>query len=160
MDSVIIASIVNFGAVVGILYFGARKPFVQMLQDRSETVKKSMDEATALSSEAQSSLSKWEHNWRERENSIRQQIADAQAALKVQKEKTIASAKHEAERIQRDAELMGASEVTRAKRTLQEELVEKSVNMAANYLGKSLSAKDKQKLVVEYVDMVRANGTR
>ena len=104
-------------------------------------------------------MHKWKMHWDGRESLMRQQLEAARVSTKAFGEKSLAVAKKEAERIENDAEMMGASEIERAKLQLQQELARQSVTMAANFLDKGLTEKDRHKLVLEYVDLV-GNGTR
>jgi F-type H+-transporting ATPase subunit b len=153
-SSLYIAAIVNFLAVVFILVYFGRKPFSEFLSARSEGIRASMGEAENLSKDAFALRDKWKASWAEKDDYIKQQWEEAKAALKNQRDRELVSAKVEAERIGKDADLMGAGEISKAKKRLQNELIQNSIDTAQEYLGKSLSAKDREKLVSEYVDLV------
>ncbi|MFM8316396.1 MAG: hypothetical protein ACKOA8_19120 [Deltaproteobacteria bacterium] len=152
--NVIIASVLNFSVVVFIFVFFGRKPFAKFLVSRSETMKSSIQEAEKLVGEARQELSVWEKNWNEANAHAKQNQIDSENSLKRFKEKTLAEAKHEAERIKKEAELMSSGEVVKAKRALQHEAIERSVELAELYLGEHLPSQDKHKLVTEFVELV------
>lgn len=152
--NVIIASILNFSVVVFIFVFFGRKPFAKFLVSRSETMRSSIQEAEKLVGEARQELSVWEKNWSDANAHAKQNQIDSENSLKRFKEKTLAEAKHEAERIKKEAELMSSGEVVKAKRALQHEAIERSVELAELYLGEHLPSQDKHKLVTEFVELV------
>lgn len=148
----------NFSAVVFILGFFGRKPFAAFLQARSENISKEMKEAETLYAETQSLLTKSQQDHSTRESHAKKSFDETKAMFSRLHEKTVSAAKAEAERIQKEAKMMGSNEVQKAKEALQREVAEKSLEMAEEFLGKSLDPKDKHKLVAEYVELVR-NGT-
>ena len=89
----------------------------------------------------------------------KQNHIDAVESLKKFKEKAILEAKQESERIKKEAELMSVGETVKAKKALQREAIERSVELAELYLGEHLPAQDKHKLVSEFVELV-GHGTR
>lgn len=153
-NSIYYAAIVNFLAVVGILVYFGRKPFNDFLKARSEGIRVGMAEAEALSKDSFALRDKWRASWSGKDAYINQQHEEAKVALKNQRERELATAKVEAERIEKDSELMGAGEVAKAKRKLQDEIIHSSIGGAQKYFGEGLSAKDREKLVSEYVDLV------
>ena len=54
---------------------------------------------------------------------------------------------------------MSVGETVKAKKALQREAIERSVELAELYLGEHLPAQDKHKLVSEFVELV-GHGTR
>ena len=155
MDTnVIIDSILNFSIVVFIFVFFGRKPFAKFLVTRSETMKNSIDEAEKSVTEARKELATWEKNWVEAQSHAHQNKLDSENSLERFKAKTLADAKHEAERIKKEAELLSAGEVSKAKKGLQQEAIERSVELAELYLGEHMPAQDKHKLVAEFVELV------
>lgn len=149
-----LAPIVNFLAVVAILYFAGRKPFMAFLDTRSTTVGNSIVDAEIASKKAGEELAQWKSSWASSEAHAKAQKEEAAAAMARLKDTVLASAKVEATRIGKESSLVGQSEVTRARVSLQREVAEKSVKLAEAYLSSHLGEKDQQKLVSEYVEIV------
>ncbi len=149
-----LAPILNFIVVVSVFFFGGRKLFLAMLKSRSESVQKEMGEAEAAYSEASKFFNESESNSRNREANAKRELDEAQSSLARLKERTLAAAKTEAERIQREAKMMGSNEVDQAKELLQRELALKSIELTESFFGKQFDAKEKAKLVNEYVELV------
>jgi len=157
--NVIIASVLNFSVVVFIFVFFGRKPFAKFLVSRSESLKTEIEEAEKLAVEARAELSTWENNWNQATTHAQKNQEDCESSLRRFKEKTITQAKHEAERIKKEAELMSLGETVKARKLLEREAIERSVELAELYLGEHLPAQDKHKLVTEFVDLV-SHGAR
>jgi len=152
--NIIIASVLNFSLVVFVFVFFGRKPFAKFLVSRSETLKSEIEEAEKLASEARKDLVTWENNWNQASAHAQKNQQDCENSLKRFKEKTLANAKHEAERIKKEAELLSSGETVKARKLLEREAIERSVELAELYLGEHLPAQDKHKLVTEFVDLV------
>ncbi|NQW44281.1 MAG: ATP synthase F0 subunit B [Deltaproteobacteria bacterium] len=157
--STVIASLLNFSVVLFVLVYFSRKPFGQFLLARSESVKKQIGEAEKLSLEANAALAKWESHWNLAQTHAKQNHIDAVESLKKFKEKAILEAKQESDRMKKEADLMSVGETVKAKKALQREAIERSVELAELYLGEHLPAQDKHKLVSEFVELV-GHGTR
>jgi len=151
-------AIVNFSAVVFILWYFGRKPTMTFLATRSDTVANTIREAEAQYRESEKSLKEWQRNRDASEAHAKTQFEEAKAAMVRQRESALAAAKTEAERVKRESRLVGQSELAKAKELLQREVVLKSVQVAQGYLAGHLSDKDRQKLVSEYVEIL-GNGT-
>lgn len=158
-QDVIIASVLNFSVVVFVFVFFGRKPFGNFLMTRSQSLKTEIEEAEKVVSEARAELATWENNWSQATAHAQKNQQDSENSLKRFKEKTIAQANHEAERIKKEAELMSSGESVKARRTLEREAIESSVELAELYLGEHLPVQDKHKLVTEFVELVN-NGAR
>jgi F-type H+-transporting ATPase subunit b len=157
--NVVIASILNFSVVVFIFVFFGRKPFASFMAARSEGVKNLISEAEQMAKNAHEELSTWENNWNQAQAHALQDKKDSEASLIRFREKTLTEAKHEAERIKKEAELLSSGEILKAKQGLHKEAIERSVELAELYLGEHLPAQEKHKLVTEFVDLV-GHGTR
>src|SRR5687767_5646409 len=105
-NSDIIAPIVNFAAVVGILVYAGRKPMASFLAQRSESIKAQIQESEAQAAEARKMLAEWQANRNAADAHAKAAVEDATTTLKKFKERTIASAHAEAERIKKEAEMM------------------------------------------------------
>lgn len=157
--NVVIASILNFSVVVFVFVFFGRKPFANFMAARSEAMKKNIDDAEAAVKIAREDLAKWETNWKQAQAHAQKDRLDSEASLQRFKEKTISDAKHESDRIKKETDLLSSGELVKAKKSLQREAIEQSVELAELYLGEHLPAQEKHSLVAEFVNLV-GHGTR
>jgi F0F1-type ATP synthase membrane subunit b/b' len=146
--------IVNFTVMVGFLGFFARKPLQVFLAARSQDTKKMIDEAEKEAKEVTALFTQAKENVLNQAEHAKKLREDAEAVLVRHTERTLTTAKKESERIVKDGELLGRGELLKKKEALQKEISEKSVFLAEKYLREQLEAKDKEKLVGEYISMV------
>ncbi len=154
----ILAPIFNFLVVVFILWYFGRGPIGEFLVTRSKTVESAIGDAEAASRSASAELVEWKKSWESSEAHVKAQLDEAKVAMERLRETTLKAAKVEADRIRKESELVGKSEVMKAKESLRREVAEKSVKLAEAYLAGHLGDKDQQKLVSEYVEIV-GNGS-
>jgi len=154
MNSDVLPQIVNFSVMVGFLGFFGRKPFKTFLAARSEEIKKLIEEAEKESKEVTAQFNKAQENFTHQEAHAKQLREDAKATLVRHREKTLEAAKSESTRIVKDGELLGQGELQKKKEALQKEICERSVALAEKYLSDQLEAKDREKLVGEYITLV------
>lgn len=154
MNSEVLAPIVNFAVMVGFLGFFGKKPMQTFLGARSEDIKKQIDEAEKESQEVVARFQKAEDNFKHQEAHAKKLREDAKEMLARHREKTLSAAKSESIRIIKDGELLGQGELHKRKEALQREISERSVALAEKYLSDQLEAKDKEKLVSEYITLV------
>lgn len=152
--SIYLPTLFNFAALVVILFFALRKPAKNFLIGRSENIAKSINEAEHLATDASAELSKWENNIKASEAYSVKSMEEAKAQIQRLRETTLARARTEATRIQKEGELVGQSERTRAKAILESEIVEKSLYFAKQYLATHVREEDRHKLVSEFVETV------
>lgn len=154
MDPIIIAQILNFSLVVFILVYFGRKPFNAFLQTRSESVGKAILDAEKESKIVFAELADIESKISQQAAYVQQLQSDAQASLTKFKSTTLEHAASEATRIVREGELLGQGETLRKREALQREIAEKSLGLAKKFLNEQLEARDKERLVGEYVKLV------
>lgn len=150
----LLAPIVNFVIVVSVFAYFGRKPLLALFATRSEHVKKEMGEAEKAFGESSVALSQYFQLVSHKEEEAKKELEDTKASLNRFKERTLSSARTEAERIQKESQMMGVNEVNQAKESLQRELAEKSIYLVEDFLGKQLDKTEKEKLVTEYVELV------
>jgi len=154
MGSESLPQIINFTAMLVFLGAFGRKPVKTFLSARSEEIKKQIDEAEQESKVASKAYTEAKANASHKEAHAHQLKEDAKSALERHRVKTLEAAKKESIRIIKDGEALGQGELLRKKEALQKEICERSVMLAKKYFSDQLEAKDKDKLVAEYVNLV------
>jgi len=150
----IFSSIFNFLVVVGILWYYGRKPTLEFFANRRNTIESAIRGAENQYAQAESALKVWEQKWSNSQTEANQLRSDAKERAEIFRKRTLESANLEAERIEKDAQLLGKGEVLRAKRTLQREVAERSIRMAEKFLEGHLDERDRHKLVADYMEIV------
>jgi F-type H+-transporting ATPase subunit b len=154
METLVIASLINFVVMVSIIAYFAKKPVEQFLAKRSETIANDIKDAERLAAEAQKALAQWESKWDSSQALSKKNFSEAEASLALVKKNTLEAAAMQASRIQADSKRVAQGEVARAKNNLKKEFVLKSVEVAGRYLGRNIREEDRHKLVSEYLEKV------
>lgn len=149
LDKSLIIQAVNFGLLVFVLWRLLYRPFLAKMQERSEAIKKSLDEAQAARAEAQ----------RQREEhaaQIQSAHAEAQAiratAMKEaadEQRRLVEAARAEAARLVEGAKAELDQDVRRARQALRQETADLAVAVAERLIHKSLRDEDHHKIVQE-----------
>jgi F-type H+-transporting ATPase subunit b len=147
LDKSLIIQAVNFGLLLLVLWRFLYRPLLAMMRERSEAIRKSLDEAQAARAEAQ----------REREEhaaKIQAAHAEAQAirttALKEAAEeqrRLVEAARGEAARLVESARAELEQDVRRARQELRQEVGALAVTVAERLIKKSLRDEDHRRIV-------------
>jgi|GEM_PF-1731114 len=152
MNTELIAPIVNFSLVALTLIVFGRKPFCQYVESRSDGIKKAIDDAAALSNEAGKFFKEWQTRWNSLSQDLAQSKQDAEMNVKKFEVAALAAAAQESTRIAKDARLTGESEAQSAKVRLQQELAQKSIELAKTYLIEHVTDVDQESLVQQFIE--------
>jgi F-type H+-transporting ATPase subunit b len=147
LDKSLIIQMVNFLLLLFILWKLLYKPFVAKMNERSEAIKKSLEEAQAARAEAQKQRE-------EHAGKIQQAYAEAQAiraaALKEaadEQHRLVEGARAEAARLTESARNEMAQDIRRARQELRQEVADLSIAVAEKLIRKSLTDADHRKIV-------------
>ena len=152
MDSALIAPIVNFLAVTGILVVAGRKPLADIFATRHETVGAAVKHAEAQHNEASALLNKAETQHRTLEVEVAKTKADAETFLAKFKTDTLQAAENETVRIKQETKLIINNDATRAKQSLEKEISVKCIKLASDSLKSHVGEADQEKLTVEFIE--------
>lgn len=150
----IVKQAVNFGILVGVLVYFLRKPVSSFLKDRSELMRKSIDDAANARAEAARKLEAVDARMAKLSDEIAALNAkmDAEAAAEARALHDTVTA--EIERIRKQAEFTGEQEVKKARTELQQEASLLCAQAAEELVRKSLSPEDQERLVKENIQKI------
>lgn len=158
LDKSLVVQVVNFLLLLLLLYRFLYKPLLRKLEERSATIKNSLEEAQAARAEAQ-------RQQEEHQAVLRAARAEAQvmreAALKEaaeERQKLIELARGEAGRIVETARAEIAQDVRRARQELRKEVGELAVSVAERLIRKSLREEDHKRIVQEAIGRLDRTG--
>lgn len=160
MNSDLLAPIVNFGVVAFVLIYFGRKPFVDLLASRSQTLATEIRGAEAEGNEALGQLAQWETKWKGGEAEAAQIQSDAEKRMRALRATILAAAEKQAVRVVEETRLVGQSEAGKGRETLQQQVALKSVAMAREFLSAHVADKDRHQLVAEYLELVKDGSAR
>ena len=155
MDTSVIASVVNFSVVVGVLVYAGRKPLATFLHSRSEAIRGLIDEAEKLSKESLTSHGRWSSLLADSPGEVAKLRRDAELQVEKLKRESLENSRKEMDRIERESGLVLQTEYYRAKQCLEKEVVVASVEMARAYLERNLEGGTAVNLFHETLEKVR-----
>ncbi len=151
LDKSLLIQALNFGLLLAVLWRFLYRPLLAKMEERTQAIRKSLDEAQAARAEAQ----------REREEhaaKIQAAYAEAQAiraaALKEAAEeqrRLVEAARVEASRLVDSAKTELEQDVRRAKQELRREVSDLAISVAERLIKKSLRDEDHRRIVEDAI---------
>ncbi len=150
----VIKQAINIGILAGVLFYFLRKPLSSFLKERSELLRKSIDDAAKARAEAAEKLSAIEA----RTATLADEIAgmnakmDAEAVTEARRLRETAAV--EISRIRAQSEFAGEQEVKKAREELRREASVLSAEAAEELVRKTLTSVDQERLVRENLEKI------
>jgi len=144
----------NFLIMAGILVFFVSKPAKNALKGRTESIASNLEEAQKAREEAEAKFAEYDEKLSKAEAEIEQIAADLKKEGELERDKIIAAAKEQAEKIKQEAEKSAAFEVARARVELQKEAARLAIDLAEELLKKNMTDKDQSNMVDDYMKKV------
>jgi F-type H+-transporting ATPase subunit b len=143
-------AILNFVLLVWLVVKFGRKPFRDYLQQRHSSVRKDLEDAAALHTQARQQLDEMDGKLRGLDREIAEIKAAVAADAQLEKERIIKAAQAEAERIIAQADDTLSKELNRARHRLELEAVDAAMKAAEKLLKQKVNDADRQRLAEEY----------
>ena len=150
----IIKQAINFLILAGVLVYFLRKPFTSFLKERSDLLRKSIDDAAKARAEAAEKLSAIETRTAKLADEIAgmNEKMDVEAAAEARRLKETATV--EISRIRAQSEFTGEQEVKKAREELRREAALLSARAAEELVRKTLSPEDQERLLRENLEKI------
>jgi len=150
----IVKQTINLSIFVGVLVYFVRKPFSSFLKERSDLMRKSIEDASVARAEAMKKLEEMDARMKLLSEEIAKLNArmESEAAAETQALRDTATA--EIGRIRAQAEFSGEQELKKALAELRQEASTLVTEAAETIVRKSLSAQDQERLVKENIDRI------
>lgn len=148
----ILKQAVNFVLLAGVLVYFLRKPLSSFLKERSELLRKSIDDAARGRAEAADKLSAVEARMAKLSEEIAQMNARMDAEAKAEVEQIRKGFAAEIVGIRAQAEFAGQQEVKKAREELRREASELSARAAEELVRRTLTPEDQERLVRENLE--------
>lgn len=150
----IIKQAINFLILAGVLVYFLRKPFSSFLKERSELLRKAIDDAANARAEAAEKLAAIETRTAKLADEIAGMNAkmDVEAAAEARRLQETAAV--EISRIRAQSEFTGEQEVKKAREELRREASLLSARAAEELVRKTLSPEDQERLVRENLEKI------
>jgi F-type H+-transporting ATPase subunit b len=148
----LVSQIVNFTLLAVLLYFVAYKPILRMLDERSERIKKGLEDAEAASRRAAEIEQEFEQRMAEARKDGQEIIAQATQRSERQRHEILDEA-----RVQARAEIDKAKEEIAREREsamaeLRQQVADLSLTISEKVIGQTLDEKSQRKLIAEFLE--------
>ena len=150
--------VVNFGILVTILFVFAKKPLQNFFKHRSETIEKTLKEATEAKEAAVKALAKIEERLKVKDSEIQAIMSAAQRSGEQERDKIIEESEKLKERILEQAKTNIEFELKGAKDAIKAEAVDLAMELAEKKLKEKLTKEEQEKLLAESLTKIGGKG--
>lgn len=147
--------IMNFAVLVVVVVVLARKPLKKGLNDRIQGIKDELADLESRRGKALAELAAVEKRLKDAEGDRETIVAEFRAQGEKEREKIIAAAEDNAQRIKAQAQFTIEQETAMAKVELRREVAQLSAALAEDLLKQKITAEDQTRLVDEYLAKVQ-----
>ncbi len=144
----------NFTLLILILLKYLKKPIVDSVKGREESIAKAFEELEAKKKDAAARFKEYEQKLSGMDEEAKRILENFVVQGKKERDTIIKQAKAAAERIKAQAQFYVQQELAKAKVELQKEVAESAVRMAEEIIRKNLTEQDQSKLISEYLERV------
>jgi len=155
-----IAMLINFGILAAGYYLLGKKPIVEGLQARRDSIAKDIEEAQRMKHEAEERAKKYQAKL----EILEQEVVAAREALvrsgEAERDRIVKDAEAKAERMRKDAEFLVEQELKQIRLDLWRDAVDTAVVAAEELLKKRVTPADQERLAEDYLaDLGGRTGT-
>ncbi len=148
--------VVNFSILILVLYFAGRKPMAAFFKGRTETIEKSLREATEAKELAQQTLKEVRARQNNTDQEIEQILAAARKSGEKEKEAIIAEGDRLKEKIIEQAKANIDFELQKAKETIKSDAALMALELAEKEIRAKLGQKEQESLIDDYIKRLEA----
>lgn len=152
----VLASLINFGVMLFLLFSYGRGPLRDGLQKRKKDIMQDIDAAAQLRREAEARLEKYQQQLSNVEDRRKELEADLRAQFESEKTRIISEAEEKRARMRKDAEFRIAQELRQAEADLLQESVDGAIRAAEELLKKKVQQADQDRLADDYAASIGA----
>jgi F-type H+-transporting ATPase subunit b len=147
----LLAQVFNFAVLLGIFFYFGRKPVMEGLKARRDSVAKEIEEAQRMKKEADERAKMYQAKLAH----LEEELATTKAALveagKGERDRIIKEAEEKAERMVRDATELLQQETKQMRQDLVKETIEIAMQAAEEMLKQKITSVDHERLAEEYL---------
>ncbi len=147
---------VNFIVLFIILFKLLRKPLVNFLQNRKETIQREYEELLRKKREAEAQFLELQAKLKNMEDEARQILQNYIEQGQREKERIIKEAEEQAKRIMEQADLYIKHELEKAKEELRKELAQEVIKLTEERLLKGLTIEDHKRIFRDVVESLKS----
>jgi F-type H+-transporting ATPase subunit b len=148
----IVSQIINFTLLAALLYFVAYKPILRMLDERSERIKKGLDDAELASRKAAEMEQVFEQRLAEARKEGQEIIAQATQMSETARQDILETAREESRALVEKAKEEIARERDFAMSELRQQVADLSLTISEKVIGKALDENRQRQLIAEFLE--------
>ncbi len=148
--------VVNFGILVFVLFFFARKPIGEYFRNRTAMIEKSLKEASEAKELAQKTLAEVKLRLKNTDSEIEEIIEAARKSGEKEKDAIIAEGERLKERIIEQAKANIDFELQKAKETIKSDAALMALELAEKQLKEQLGQDGQKALIDDYIKRLEA----
>jgi F-type H+-transporting ATPase subunit b len=145
------AQLINSAILFFILFSAARKPVVEGLKKRKQSILQGFAEAAQMKETATARLAEYEQKLAAIDEEIARVRTQMQQAAEQERTRVLQEAKERCERMERDAKILIEQELKAAREQLIAETAKRALVSAQQLISSQLTSTDKDRLLQEYV---------
>ena len=148
----IVSQIINFTLLAALLYFVAYKPILRMLDERSERIKKGLDDAELASKRAAEMEQEFEQRLAEACKEGQEIIAQATQMSESARQDILETAREESRALVEKAKEEIAREREFAMSELRQQVADLSLTISEKVIGEALDDQRQRQLIAEFLE--------
>ena len=151
INATILAQIINFLLLVALLRAVAYKPVARLLQQRSDKIRNSLEQAEADRKAAEQTLAQYKAQLSDAHKKAQEIVEKANLTARQEHDAAVAETRREIERMKQTAQAEIENERNRAFEDMKSQIVSLSLAAAGKVVSKNLDTKENDKLVNEFI---------
>ncbi|PDW03456.1 F0F1 ATP synthase subunit B [Candidatus Viridilinea mediisalina] len=144
-----LAQLLNFGVVVGLLWYLLYKPVLKMLNSRTERIEQSLKDAEQVKLQLANAKRDYDAEIAKARQEAAKIVAQAQERAKSQESEIIAQARREADKVRDEARVSAVQERDALLREAKGKIAELVTLTASQVLASELKSRGHDKLIAE-----------
>lgn len=150
----VLGSVINFAALVFILFRFGKKPILEGLAKRKKDITHEIDSANELKLDAEKRLKTYEKQMSRIEERRQELVEEHRLQWEIEKKRILEEAQEKSERLRKDARFRVDQELKQAQADLLKEAIDGAVAAAEELLKKGVQGTDQERLADEYLASV------
>jgi F0F1-type ATP synthase membrane subunit b/b' len=146
-----VAMVVNFGILAAGYYLIGKKPIAAALQSRRDSIAQEIEEAQQMRREAELRAKTYQAKLDRLEEEVRTTREALLRAGEAERDRLLAEAAAQAERMRRDAEFLVEQEIKQVRQDLFRDTVDAAISAAEELLRKRVTGSDQERLAEDYL---------
>ncbi len=147
----LIPPLVNFGIVVGVIFYFGRKPIKDFFRNRTELIEKSLKDAQEAKELAQKTLDQVKERLKNTDQEINEILEASKKSGEKEKELIITEGERISAKILEQAQSNIAFELQKARESIKSEAALLALELAEKQIKAKLGAKEQETLIDEYI---------